>query len=136
MEDVLIFFGVIGALFLGAWHLVGHEWREAEKREKLKLLELELKLLEEKKKPMTRIVFELSNGQVKRFEFLEPRIILERVTTSHDFAKKVLEKCYETGRFRDDEMITYPTCNVAKAWLEKENQHLVNMRNEDGKANA
>jgi hypothetical protein len=120
MEGVLIFFGIIGALFLGAWHFVGYEWRKAEKREKLELLQLELKLMEEKEKPMTRIVFELVNGERKQFELVEPRIIGDRVTTSFDFAKKILEKCYETGRFRDEAMITYPTCNVAKPWLEKD----------------
>jgi hypothetical protein len=120
MEGVLIFFGIIGALFLGAWHWVGYEFRKADEREKAEQELLRLQLEKEMRMPMTRIVFELNNGERKQFELLKPRIIVDRVTSSHDFAKKVLEKCYETGRFRDEAMITYPTCNVAKAWLEKD----------------
>ena len=132
MEGVLFFFGVIFLFGFTAWHVISYEFRKAEAKEKAEREELERELEEEKRKPMFRIVFELANGSKEYMEFMEPRIILDRICKSHEFAKKVLEKCYETGRFRNDKMITFPTCNVAKAWLEKEDEFLVKSRNENG----
>jgi hypothetical protein len=120
MEGVLIFFGIIGALFLGAWHLVGYEWRKAEEREKAEQELLRLQLEKEMRMPMTRIVFELSNGERKQFELIEPIIEGGRVISSHKFASIMLDTCFEVGYLRDEEKVKYPVCNVAKAWLEKD----------------
>jgi hypothetical protein len=122
MESVLIFFGIIGALFLGAWHFVGYEFRKAEEREKADQELLRLQLEKEMCMPMTRIVFELPSGSLEYMEFLEPVIFLNKVVTSASYAKLVLDTCYETGRFRNSDQMTFPSCNIMKAWLEKENK--------------
>jgi hypothetical protein len=120
MEGIFIFFGIIAVMAFAVWHIVGYEWRKADREAQLELLEQEVKLLEEKKKPMTRIVFELNNGERKQFELIEPIIEGGRVISSHNFASIMLDTCFEVGYLRDEEKVKYPVCNVAKAWLEKD----------------
>jgi hypothetical protein len=117
VEGVLIFFGAIAVLFLGAWHLVGYEWRKAEKKEKQEQLELEFKLAEEKLKPKRVIRFHVKEQGILNTDPVEPIIHLERVMTSEEVASMIINLSYDRGYFTDDNNVTYPTCNIIKAYI-------------------
>lgn len=127
MEGVLIFFGIIGVLFLGAWHLVGYEFRKADEREKAEQELLNLKLEKEKLIPMCVIEFELPSGAIERTEPIKPEIIIigrrfsyGKVFTSKQVAATKLKLFYELGHFVDETGITYPVCNVMRAYIKEE----------------
>jgi hypothetical protein len=127
MEGILTFFGIIAAFCLGAWHLVGYEFRKADEEEKLEKLKLDLKLVEEKKKPKVRIEFELPSGAIERTEPIEPEVIIigrrftyGKIFTSKQVADTKLKLFYELGHFVDESGMTYPACNVMKAYIKEE----------------
>jgi len=121
MKGLLIVFGgFVGSIGLMVWAVVD-DFRRAEAKEKAKRKLLEQKLEEEKLMPMCFIEFELPSGAIERTEPIEPMILMESVLNSEERAKRVLRAFYyDKNYFRDVSGMTYPACNVMKAYIKEE----------------
>jgi hypothetical protein len=119
MEGLLAFFGAIAVLVAGAFYSFRYEWRKAEKEEQLRLLELELKLKEEKSKPKAVIKFHVKEQGILNTNPAEPTVYLDKVMTSEEVACEIVNLSYKRGYFTDDNNVTYPTCNIIKAYIKE-----------------
>lgn len=88
-------------------------------------LKAEQALALEKMKPLSRVVFEVKGLGERYSDYLEPEmgIIWEKsfyTTSSYDNCVALMTASMTRGYFKDNEGITYPSCNIVRVWVEQE----------------
>ena len=82
-------------------------------------------LQEEDAKPRCNVTFMTNDGEIHRTNSLEPEAVDYFMNgyilvASESAASSMLGRFYKLGRFIDSRGMTYPTCNVLKAWVEED----------------